>query len=427
MKPKVFQFSHGYDYKEYSSMCDRVKEIKLPFTNGISTNRLLADYVFSISMDRMQFGWKNTLRRFLGSFFSYPYTTEFFFEDANSADVCFVFTLDEIGRPDYISALKKVACQCDRSEIIKIDRKRPFPSLRRWTSPFVCLIWAACFAPVIHDINICLDMAVYLYRAVKDGEDLFRIVKDHNPRRVVLFCDFVSIESRLVDLCKKIGIKTATLQHGNGDNIFYGSNSDVFLANSQLSKKNLIMCGVERDKIIICGPMKYAGESYEYRRTDRIKRIGIVFDGAKNFENNVEMIDIVKAAIESMGIECAVRFHPNNKPEDYVGHVSEHDIIFQSLDEFENKIDICVVYNSSMFSDMIYKKVPVVRFKNGRIDLFPELNDVGFSNVEQFQSILNRYHEDYDGFIESQKTIYKTMFGSQCGKNSYRNFFERWI
>lgn len=67
-----FEYSNGYDYDEFSIMCDYFENIKLPFLNGYDVNRLLAGYIFGYSMGRFPVGKKDILRRYLGSLFLYP-------------------------------------------------------------------------------------------------------------------------------------------------------------------------------------------------------------------------------------------------------------------------------------------------------------------------------------------------------------------
>lgn len=422
MKPEIFQYSAGYCYPEYAAMCDRFANMQFPFLHGLKPQLLLADYIFSISMDRMTFGTKSTLRRFLGSFFRYRYHCEAVKENGTF----FVFTLDEIGRPDYMQGLRKVAAQCEGSGIIRIDRTKPRLSFKRLLAPFQILAYARKLYPVVKSKNICVDMGVYLYRAKCDGQDLYRLVKKVHPSRVVTFCDFTPIETTLTQLLGRDGVPTATLQHGNGDNIFYGSCSDFYLANSLLSKNNLMRCGVKEDKIVVCGPMKYAGMKLNYDPQPRLRKVGVVFDGAKNLENNIEMIDVVHEAMTGLDARCLIRFHPNNKKEEYKGHVLPSDQICESLSDFEREVDLCIVYNSSMYTDMIYKRIPVIRYKNGNVDLFPEIRDRGFSNAEELRRVLQDFTADHERLIRNQDEIYLQVFGEHCGADTYGWFFRQW-
>ena len=102
----------------------------------------------------------------------------------------------------------------------------------------------------------------------------------------------------------------------------------------------------------------------------------------------------------------------------------DSDEIYNDLAEFEKSIDICIVYNSSMYTDMIYKKILVYRFKNGKVDLFPELNDKGFSSSEELKKLLTDIEIDRDEYIEGQEMLYNQVFGTDCQADSYKKFFD---
>lgn len=101
----------------------------------------------------------------------------------------------------------------------------------------------------------------------------------------------------------------------------------------------------------------------------------------------------------------------------------ESDEVYDDLSEFETSIDICIVYNSSMYTDMIYKKILVYRFKNGKVDLFLGLNDKGFSNSEELSVLLADIEIDRNEYIKRQEILYDQIFGTECQTDSYKKFF----
>lgn len=416
MALEQYKYSNGYNYDEYSAMCDRFKGIKLPFFKGYDVHRLLAEYIFGYSMSRFPVGKKNTLRRFLGGMFLYPVIKE------GNGNTVFIFTGDGNGRPDYVHCIRKVKAQCDDSVLYIMDRTKPQLIISHIFSFVPELIWAVKLNSVNRDFNISFDMAVGLYRAKKQGEHIYKVIG--NARRIVTFCDLWNIESIITQKANRDKVPTATLQHGNGTDILYGSCSNYYLSNSKLSKANCIHAGIPENKVVLAGLMKYAGEKFEYKAFSKIKKIGVVFDGAQNFENNVEMIQVIHKALKGIDIKCCIRFHPNNKREDYQPYLLDSDEIYNDLAEFEKSIDICIVYNSSMYTDMIYKKILVYRFKNGKVDLFSGLNDKGFSNSEELKELLTDIEIDRDEYIEGQEMLYDQVFGTECQADSYKKFFD---
>ena len=420
MKTKLFQYSKGYDYKEYEAMCNLFKGVELPFLKEYDINRLLAEYIFCLSMSRIPIGVKSTVRRFLGGMFTYPFKVK----NADKSETAFIFTGDGEGRPDYIDCLERLASQCENSSLYIINRKNPKFSFKHIFSFIFELIWAIKLNRIVKDFNISFDMAVSLYRTASETSYLKKLLLQNEPKRMVTFCDQWSVESAVTQIMKKRGVLTATLQHGNGTEIFYGCCSDYYLANSKSSKDNALIAGLNEKNVIITGPMKYAGDRFEYKTKTRITNIGIVFDGAQNFENNIEMLETIHQALDGSDVKCLIRFHPNNKREDYKPYIKETDIICDDLAEFEKSIDICIVYNSSMYTDMIYKKILVYRFKNGKVDLFPEINDRGFSTAPQLNDLLKQITENFELFKKQQDGLFDLFYGESCKPDSYRNFFD---
>lgn len=417
MKHDFFQYSRGYDYEEFAAMCDRFQKVKLPLF-PYDVPAVLSEYVFGYSMQRFPTGKKNVLRRFLGGMFRYPVTV------TGGGNTAFLFTGDGVGRPDYLECLKAAAGQCGDASLWIMERQRPSFCIGHIFSVVQEWIWALRLNKVVKDLTVSFDLAVGLYRAKKQGEYVFRQMKKQGVQKLITFCDAWSTESVTAQLAKADGMPTATLQHGNGTEILYRSCSEYYLANSRLSRENCLKAGMPADRVIVTGPMKYAGKQFTYPDFDRVRTIGVVFDGAQNFENNVQMLSAVHGAITGMDIRCCIRFHPNNRREDYAPYLWKTDVVCDDLAKFENAIDLCVVYNSSMFTDMIFKRIPVCRFKNGKVDLFPQVQDTGFRDADTLCELLMEMAADLQGCNARQEVLYERIFGAGCRDDSYRRFFQ---
>lgn len=418
MTRDFFSYTCGYDYKEFAAMCDRFQKVKLPLF-PYDVPAVLSEYVFGYSMRRFPTGKKNVLRRLVGTLFHYPVTV------TGTGDTAFLFSGDGLGRPDYLRCLETVAAQCDSASLWIMDRQKPRLQLGNFSGLVLIPIWALRLNRILNDFTASLDFAAGLYRAKKQAVAIFGEMRKKGIQRLVAFCDAWSIESVATQLANNAGMATATLQHGNGTEIFYGSCSDKYLANSLLSRENCLEAGMPEEKIVVTGPMKYAGHEFAYPDKTCIQTVGVVFDGAQNFDNNVQMLDVVHEAIKNMDIRCCLRFHPNNRREDYAPYLRQSDVICDDLAEFERTIDLCVVYNSSMFTDMIYKHIPVSRFKNEKVDLFPQVQDTGFRDANTLRTLLEEMAAEPQGCIARQQELYDRVFGGNCKSDSYRRFFCR--
>lgn len=420
---KSFQYKKAYSYAEYKNMCEQLQDVKLPFMKGIKVNLVAADYIFSSSMKRIKTKKRNVFRRFLGIMFRYPVEIE----RKGNGRVAFVFSGDKIGRPDYLESVKCVVNQCNDWVFFSLNRQSPQFCAKNFVGVLLVPIYAVCLNCQVKNWSSSIDMAISIIRATQQGKYLEKLVLSRDCEKVVTYCDQWDIESVVAQLLRKHGIETATLQHGNGTEIFYGFCSDYYLANSLLSKENAISCGILPQKIIVTGPMKYAGCCYHYQRVHKIEKIGIVFDGANNFENNIEMLLIGRTVAQSIGAVCCIRYHPNNNRKQYEQYLGSTDIVFDDLQQFENSIDVCIVYNSTLYTDMIYKKKIVYRYKNGKVDLFSNLGDSGFKNQCELKECLQEMLLDFESCKKYQETLYRKVYGEEVGSNSYKLFFQEWV
>ncbi len=415
---KAFAYQNGYTYEEYKQMCDSFKDVRLPFVKDIPVQYLLADYVFCVSQNRIQTGAKNVFKRYLGSFFTYGFEKKI---SENSADTAIVFTGDGKQRKDYVYAVEKIREQIDGADVFCIQRDKKRFSLSNFFASACLPFWACALKKKTGTFRLAWDAAVSLFRAIRQAKKIYnKQLKEY--ARIVTFCEQWCIDAAVTQFAKKDGKKTVTLQHGNGTEIFYTVTSDNLLCSSVGSKNNAIACGVDEGKIVVCGPMKYAGERYDYAPPQKVHKIGVVFDGADNFQNNIELLQIAHAWSEKNAAVCLVRFHPSNDRAQYAEFIGKTDIVCEDLQTFEKEVDVCLVYNSTLYTDMLYKKIAVYRYQNGKINLFPELNDTAFDSVEALDCILNRLTSQPNEALDEQLRLRKQVFGD-VDERAYANFF----
>ena len=102
----------------------------------------------------------------------------------------------------------------------------------------------------------------------------------------------------------------------------------------------------------------------------------------------------------------------------------ENDFVCEDLKEFEDAIDVCLVYNSTLYTDMLYKKKFVYRYKNGKIDLFPQLSQAIFSTAEELKTLLLKVEAEYESSLLEQKKLYNQVYGEEGTRRTYKAFFE---
>ena len=422
MIPEVFKYKEKYVFNEYATMCDYFKGIDLPLADGLEINCLLADYIFCVSTDRIQTGWTNTLRRFCGSLFDCQFECE---AESDNSDVAFVFTGDSESRKDYIDNIRSVAGQCDNSVLILLNRnKRRFKPWRTF-GIFKELIWACKFNKMVHRFSVSLDMAVAVQRSVTCGKRLFRLVWKTGAKKLVTYCDQWSDENALTQLANRAGIHTATLQHGNGTEIFYGSCSDYYLANSRLSAVRKKCLSGKSEGTLVLEPMKFIGSKFEYIPPKMVQKLGIVLDGGDSRTSNIDMIEMAHAIADTYNVRCFFKFHPSTTISDYAVVLRKDDIISKDTAKFEKDIDLYIACKSTYYQELVYKCKSILRYRYIPDDWYPEVTAGTFVNIDELK---NMFIQMIDPVVanEIHENVYNQIYGNEGLRLQYREFFKKW-
>lgn len=420
MTRESFSFNNGFNFKEFKDLCKLFSEVKL--YKFVKSDLLLTDYIFCLAMKRIFIDKKSILKRLLASIFNFQVQSY----TIGTGENAFVFTGDKYMRPDYLRSIENVAREAKDASLFLIDRKSIKFSIKNILRFPIIFIWANKLSVIVDDKWISLDMAVSVFRSVNQANLFIKDIKKLKSERIVTFCDQWSIENAITQIAKIQGYKTATLQHGNGKEIFAGFCSDFYLANSVLSKNNAIKCGVPKEQIVMVGPMKYAGKEYQYFEKNLFSKIGIIFDGLDNFKSNLAMLKVAHNLAKKIGVECYIRLHPSNNIADYKQYISKYDIICDNLNEFETVPDFYIVYISTMYTDMIYRKKVVFRYITENSYMYSDLNDITFSNEEELENLIIQARSNYRKVVQNQMSIRKDIYGEDEGMNKYQKFFEYW-
>ena len=417
---KCFSFQNGFDYEEFKDMCNSFKKVKLH--SKMKSDLLLTDYIFCLAMRRISIDKRSILKRLAASVFDFQVRSSVI----GTGKIAFIFTGNQYMRPDYLQCVENTATQARNSTLFLIDRKSTKLSIRNIIKlPFI-FIWANRLNAIVRDRWISLDMAVSVFRSVNQANFFINAIKKFRCEKVVTFCDQWSIDNALTQLAITQNYPTATLQHGNGNEIFAGFCSNYYLANSMLSKINAIQCGISEKQIVVVGPMKYAGFQFEYGKTNVLSKIGIVFDGLDNFKNNLAMLKSAHQVAEHLELKCYIRFHPSNKREEYAKYLSDTDVICDDLKEFEMIPDFYITYISTMYTDMLFKKRISFRYATQEPNMFTSLTDTTFSNADELEAVVINARENYAACLEWQKATKQEIFGADEGVNQYQKFFKVW-
>ncbi len=316
MKSKLFQYTHGYGFTEYKSICEKFKNIKLKFAHEFMINGLLASYIFGYITNRFQTKVPNIFKRFLGSFFVYPIKME-----EHGSKTAILFTGPD--RIDYWQNVHSVAREGKNISIISLDRTKPKIRFQNFFCLVKEVIWAFQLNSIVHNMKISFDMAISVYRTIVQAKYIDIYIEKRNIKNIICFCDQWECENAVVQLVSKKGGVTATLQHGNGTEIFYPVPSRYFLSNSKLSAERAIKLGLPAEKIIVAEPMKFIGKQFKFSSPYVFQNIGVVLDGGFSYESNSKMIVWVEELAKKHQITCTLKFHPSTNIDEYVAIIDK--------------------------------------------------------------------------------------------------------
>lgn len=400
----------SFDFLYYTQICEMLADIKLPLHEEYNIGWLTADYIFGYLTNRFRTRIKDVIKRCLGSFFLYPVEV-----DGIKEPFVFAFTGPE--RTDYLQSIRAVADQAPNHRLIIMNRNKLIPTIPNLYSIYIA---ARKIGRMVGSKSIGLDIAVSAYRAVAEAEYIFNKVGLDGTKRLVVFCDQWSIENALVQKCRQCGILTYTLQHGNGIEIFYPCSSDYYLANSNLSRKRAIACGVDERKIKVVEPFKFTGKEFSYKAIETIETVGVVLDGG-SVESNRKLIGWCQSIAKGRGLICHIKLHPSSNLEDYTDSLDAISVVDGQLEAFAEGCDVFVACNSTYYQELIYQRKPVFRYRDVNNDWYPDVHGLTFLNLEELRALFDMLSDDKDTARSEQEHIYYQIFGENL--MTYRDIF----
>ncbi|MEH6557746.1 MAG: hypothetical protein V7708_08130 [Oceanicoccus sp.] len=328
----------------------------------------------------------------------------------------FVKSLD---RADYDILFNTISDSCKQSKIT-VDIK-PVRSKRIRLSGLMYLL--KLFLPIYFHKNIkhrpFLERAFLLLRAAKINEIVQRISK-LNYRHLVVFADMQPIDHGLVQLAKRRGIPSTTMQHGlyvdyeNQRNInevnYLLHNADNFLAWGD-NTKELIKKHRPKANITICGkPVQLVPRKPEE------KIIGVILDQNLYFEKNLEMLDIVYRFAAKSHFRVSPRLHPNNKKWRYKKFLDDPLTISSDI----MSAQLAVGHTSTFIYELMSLGIPILRYATDAPALKTS-RKLEFTNSISFSTTFDEISKSQFDFISEGKNYLSTMHNVSL--QNYTDFF----
>ncbi len=294
-----------------------------------------------------------------------------------------------------------------------------------------------CFVWIIELISNGFNFfeAIFLLPCLQSCYTVYSLPNEIVNNKVPLLCVFSQMtpdENFLIQIHKKLGSKTATLQHGVffydklSDNLFNGvellnSCVDYFLIWNEFTYDQAVDAGIDHEKLYILGMPQFINFK-TIKRCSSDKIFGIVLNGyTDDFHiQNLKMLEIANLFSKKFGWKYTLRYHPNMSKNYYAGCLNDCfidlDMSSISLDEYSNKVSFSIVSASSVFFELIYLNHPTVRLAGGIPGLKTEYNT--FKNVMQLNELIK------DGILEINEDEFFYLCGTHDVLNSYDHFFK---
>ncbi len=406
---------------EVSKKLDNIKLWKLP---EYMLGRALC--VDNIIYDNGGITWRNCVYMILQSYCEISYMK---IDHGSGNRIYFLFSSHNSGRKEHAETFEKIAGTCrNRIELVfdRINfRKIKIKNILR---TFLMPVWLFQIKVLSISGKHKLFLLANLLCALAERDVIEELVSEECSMMVCYF-DGAAAESLVVQDFNLMGRKTATMQHGhfhpNGF-AFYASTSQYFLASSNYECRLAKQAKVLADYVIALGMGKYIGEEKKNFIKDEQKRnsVGVVFDGDDYYDNNVEMLKVVKQFAVRREMYIKVKYHPTSQIklyEDYIDSNYMYNVNFDvSVEKFMDEVDFVIVANSTILLEAIFMMKPWYRYRNPQNDIFEGIDNNVFSTVEELE-------QEYQKEMSlSEMLEYKNyILGNKDAESEYRKFFEK--
>lgn len=371
--------------------------------------------------------WKTCIHLLLQSCYEVKY---FYGEFGRGDKICFLFSSHNSGREDHRETFHKITSTCksrielvfDRISKSKIGLKNVFRLL-------LLPIWYFQLQTLPISKLHRMYLLAKLFLALSEKEAIEEKIPWGNCCLFTCYFDGAAVESLVVQDLNMLGYKTATLQHGhfypNGF-AFYASTSQIFLALSNYEKQLAIKSGIKAQEIVVLGMGKYIGQQQkEEICPSKVKNIvGIVFDGDDYYDNNIEMLKVVKQFAECMNFKILVKLHPTSKNNLYEKYIDKK-LIYStdtnmSASRFMEEVEFIVLANSTILLEAIYLLKEWYRYCNRENDVF---DGIDYGKFSSFNELMQEYK--LKNTFDKGKEIRNYIIGSKNPESAYEEFFEK--
>jgi hypothetical protein len=346
----------------------------------------------------------------------------------------FCFTNSYGKREDYISFFNKVKSLTQGNVEINPCYRIRF-KFKRIISIVLLFIWIYQIKSTKLPYKTRWYFCNQILLAYMDSNEIFDMLSNvlSNIRLVVTFCDIHAIDYMLTHWFKRIGVPTATVEHGNyiAGWHFGNSHSDYFLAHGEFAREQAIISGLKPDKVIVVGMMQHIHEdTTQWEQPSNTSIFGVFLNSSAFEKDNATILGYVNWLAKKFNLKYAVRYHPALNRAAYISLIdksclSSIDGNMGTVADFSRKIEFAVVGTSTTFMELLRLAVPVFRFPNEEEDFYPTITKLNFKSHKELDVLYNSLKNEKENFVKTIMQASEFLCPAGDAAHHYKAFFDR--
>lgn len=341
---------------------------------------------------------KRTLVQSLKVLLSTLFLSQVRIRKKGNGSILFFFTPSYGNRKEHLNDYRNVVKCVDDSLSFEYKKKWRF-NVFRLRHILLLIAWIK----QLNFTSFSLAYKIFLAARLLSGyiyiEELKKYLKNIQTsiKMSVTFCDIHTIDYFITDFFNCKDVDTATLQHGIFEHTRYGwfysfSHSKYFLGISEAAKSEAIASGIDSDRFIILGPMKYiSGRPKEKDFSFSEKAIGVAFSGSALMDQNKILMEYAIRISKKYHLKIFLRLHPALNS-NQISKLIKNDFINldmnNTIEEFAYKCDFVIMGTTNAFGDLLVSNTIALRMVN-ELDDFSCIDDFKFSDYESLERIVD--------------------------------------
>lgn len=251
---------------------------------------------------------------------------------------------------------------------------------------------------------------------------------------LVTYYDSLVYDSFVTNKLKRLGLKTATLEHGQftawRENVVENSgielrcfNSDYLLCWNNFTVEEALKEGISRDKLVIVGILGNVGQNIVDCQKPCNRVFGVVIGHPMFDEENKKLVTAANILSERIGYKFCLKLHPlvnENYFKDLVNDKCTGIVPREtSMSEYASLVEFSLCGSSSVFVELVFREHETIRYSCKDIkDKFRDIDiDKQFSKPEDVL-------EAYNSNACSNSDLFDFLCTIKNVDHEYSRFFE---